>query len=112
MRKSQLNRYCNRLLDLREQLTSAIGRMSETVLTDAQPREEHDRQVSESPEKELALEHDEETIRQHVVKALERVDRGDYGICQECGEPIGLARLEVIPYTPYCVGCERKVEAG
>jgi DnaK suppressor protein len=112
MRKTQLNRYRNRLLDLREQLTGAIGRMSETVLTDAQPPEEHDRQVSESPDKELILEQDEETIRREVMKALERVDRGDYGICQECGEPIGLPRLEAMPYAPYCIGCERRVEAG
>lgn len=112
MRKTQLDRYRNRLLELRARLTGTIENMSETVLTDAMPAEEHDQIVSEAPEKELVLEQDEETIRREVMKALERVDRGDYGICQECGEPIGLPRLEVMPYTPYCVGCERRVEAG
>jgi DnaK suppressor protein len=112
MKESQLNRFRSRLLELRERLTNSIDRMSETVLTDAQPPEEHDRQVSESSEKELVLEHDEETIRRQVMKALERVDRGDYGICQECGKSIGLERLEVVPYTPYCVGCEQQVEAS
>ena len=112
MKKSQLDRFRSQLLDLRERLTSAINRMSETVLTDAQPAEEHDRQVSESSEKELVLERDEETIRRQVMKALERLDRGEYGICQDCGEPIGLERLEAMPYTAYCVGCVQEVEAA
>ena len=112
MKKGQLNRYRSRLLDLREQLTGAISRMSETVLTDDQPAGEHDRHVSEDSAKELVLEQDEETIRRQVMAALERIDRGAYGVCQECGGPIGLERLDAMPYTPYCVRCERKVEAG
>lgn len=112
MRKTQLDRYRNRLLEFRARLNGTIENMLKTVLTDAMPAEEHDRIVSEGPDKELLLEHDEEIICREVTKALERVERGDYGICQECGEPIGLPRLEVMPYTPYCVGCERKVEAG
>jgi RNA polymerase-binding protein DksA len=112
MKKTQLNRFRSRLLDLRERLTGEISRMSEVVLTDAQPLGEHDRCVSEDPEKELELEHDEETIRREVMAALERLDRGVFGVCQQCGGPIGLERLDVMPYTPYCVQCERKVEAG
>lgn len=112
MNKSQLDRFRSRLLDLRERLTSSIDRMSETVLTDAQPPEEHDRQVSESSEKELVLEHDEENIRRQVIRALERLDRGEYGTCQECGALIGLERLEAIPYTAFCVGCEQRAEAN
>lgn len=112
MKESQRNRFRSRLLDIRERLTSAIDRMSETVLTDAQPAEEHDRQVSETSETELVLEHNEEAIRRQVMMALECLDRGEYGICQECGESIGLERLEVVPYTPYCVGCEQQVEVG
>jgi DnaK suppressor protein len=112
MKKTQLNRYRSQLLDLRERLTGEIGRMSETVLTDDQPAGEHDGKVSEGSEKELVLEHDEETIRRQVMEALERLDRGAYGTCQECAGPIGFERLDAMPYTPYCVRCERKVEAG
>jgi RNA polymerase-binding protein DksA len=112
MKKSQLNRYRSRLLDLRERLTGAISRMSETVLTDDQPPGEHDRTVSEDTAKELVLEHDEETIRRQVMEALERIDCGTYGVCQECTAPIGLERLDAMPYTPYCIQCERKVEGG
>lgn len=40
-----------------------------------------------------------------VKKALERIENGEYGICQECGRQIPLERLKAIPYTGYCVDC-------
>ena len=45
---------------------------------------------------------------QLIDEALERVERGNFGICAECGEDIPLARLNSVPFTPYCVGCEEK----
>lgn len=40
-----------------------------------------------------------------VKRALERIESGEYGICQECGRQIPLGRLKAIPYTSYCVEC-------
>ena len=112
MNSNQLKRYRAELLELRDRLAEAIARMSETVRTDAMPVGEHDQHVSETPEKELVLEQDEENIRRQVIEALERLDGGIFGLCQTCGGPIGQDRLDAMPYTPYCVQCERKVEAG
>jgi DnaK suppressor protein len=111
MTKKELRRYRHQLLERRERLTEAVQRMSETVRTDAQPPGEHNRHVSESSDAELALEQDEETIRRQTVEALKRLDEGTFGVCQECGGEIGLERLDAAPYTPYCVQCERHVEA-
>jgi DnaK suppressor protein len=111
MRKRELGRYRRQLLELRERLTEAVQRMSETVRTDGQPLGEHDQHVSESPDAELALELDEETIRRQTVEALKRLDEGTFGVCQNCGGQIGLERLDAAPYMPYCVQCERRVEA-
>jgi RNA polymerase-binding protein DksA len=41
-----------------------------------------------------------------IDSALQRVDDGRYGICVKCGEEISLARLEALPFTPYCVDCK------
>jgi DnaK suppressor protein len=38
-------------------------------------------------------------------RALERLDRGDYGRCEACGEPIPAERLEVRPAATTCVRC-------
>ena len=38
----------------------------------------------------------------------ERIEKGEYGICESCGDPIPLARLEVLPYATLCVACAAK----
>ena len=42
-----------------------------------------------------------------IEKALERIDEGEFGYCQDCGEDIAKARLEVDPTTPNCLSCAR-----
>jgi RNA polymerase-binding protein DksA len=112
MTKKEFHRYRAQLLKLRDRLTEAVSRMSETVRTGgAQPVGEHDQHVSESPETELVLEQDEENIRRQVVDALKRLDDGVFGLCRKCGGQIGFERLASAPYTPYCIQCEREVEA-
>ncbi|HET8620810.1 MAG TPA: TraR/DksA C4-type zinc finger protein [Acidimicrobiales bacterium] len=38
-----------------------------------------------------------------VNRALAKVDAGDYGLCERCGEPIAEARLEAMPATRFCI---------
>ena len=43
--------------------------------------------------------------RTEVLGALERIQRGSYGRCVICGEPIPYRRLEVVPETRTCINC-------
>ncbi|MDQ1249675.1 MAG: hypothetical protein QG597_4051 [Actinomycetota bacterium] len=47
----------------------------------------------------------QESLRQ-VEHAIARIDSGKYGICENCGEPIGRARLEVYPRATLCMACK------
>ncbi|HEX6145604.1 MAG TPA: TraR/DksA C4-type zinc finger protein [Acidimicrobiia bacterium] len=40
-----------------------------------------------------------------IDTALEKVEAGTYGLCDECGAPIGDARLEALPAASLCVTC-------
>jgi len=40
-----------------------------------------------------------------IAAALERMDEGEFGFCEDCGEFIGAKRLELDPATPRCVSC-------
>jgi DnaK suppressor protein len=40
-----------------------------------------------------------------VLRALEKVDDGTYGVCDVCGLPVGDARLEALPWAVRCVTC-------
>lgn len=44
-------------------------------------------------------------------QALNRIERGTYGICVECGNKISSERLEAMPATEYCLSCAQKLES-
>lgn len=43
-----------------------------------------------------------------VREALQRIEKGTYGMCVDCGRPIEPARLEAVPWTPYCLTHQEK----
>jgi DnaK suppressor protein len=47
-----------------------------------------------------------------VRLALDRLREGTYGECIACGNTIGEKRLEALPWTPYCIECQEKIEKG
>lgn len=40
-----------------------------------------------------------------IQAALQRIDEGDYGTCAKCGAEIAPARLDALPFTPFCRNC-------
>ena len=60
----------------------------------------------------LTLNENERLRLKEVDEALDRIRTETYGTCEECGEPIGLKRLEVKPVAKYCVPCKTKLEKG
>ena len=45
-----------------------------------------------------------------VAAALAAIERGEYGLCRACEEPIAVARLMAKPETPLCLACQRRAE--
>ena len=46
-----------------------------------------------------------------IQEALDRITKGTYGICRDCGEPIAEQRLNAIPWTRVCIACKEKQRA-
>jgi DnaK suppressor protein len=61
-------------------------------------------------EKTVVLEGQLKTDLKEIEKALEKIKKGTYGICERCGKPIDSARLEVKPAAIYCMKCEGELE--
>jgi DnaK suppressor protein len=59
----------------------------------------------------LKLKQTDAKILQAIEEALHRMERGTYGICRDCGEPIAQPRLEAIPWTRVCIACKQKQNA-
>lgn len=47
-----------------------------------------------------------------VFDAQARLESGKYGTCEDCTQPIPLARLRAVPTARFCVACQAKVETG
>ncbi len=47
-----------------------------------------------------------------VRQALNRIADGSYGECVRCSEAIGAKRIEALPWTPYCIDCQERIEKG
>jgi RNA polymerase-binding protein DksA len=60
---------------------------------------------------QLKLKQTDAKILQAIEEALVRIDKGSYGVCRDCGEPIASARLEAIPWTRVCKTCKEKQNA-
>ncbi|MET8948384.1 TraR/DksA C4-type zinc finger protein [Streptomyces sp. NPDC004542] len=43
-----------------------------------------------------------------IEEAFARVENGTYGACLDCARPIPAERLEILPYTRFCVPCQRR----
>ena len=65
---------------------------------------------SVSEEVELQLAEAESRELADIENALERFRVGQYGVCENCGNKITLARLKAVPHTTVCVQCRRRAE--
>ena len=59
----------------------------------------------------LKLKQTDAKILQAIEEALLRIEKGTYGTCRDCGEPIATARLNAIPWTRVCITCKQKQSA-
>jgi RNA polymerase-binding protein DksA len=46
----------------------------------------------------------------HLNEALDRIEKGTYGICRTCGGPISKKRLEAVPNATQCISCKSQEE--
>jgi RNA polymerase-binding transcription factor DksA len=58
----------------------------------------------------LGLLENEERSLQEISAALDRIEQGTFGQCEECHRPIPKERLDAIPFTRHCVDCARRAQ--
>ncbi len=97
--------------DLRYSMLSAVEQGRQTSTDDTQDVAD---QAVASYQKELLFSqgttgHTQLTL---IRAALDRISEGTFGECLNCGKTIGVKRLEALPWTPYCIDCQEKIENG
>ena len=54
-------------------------------------------------ERDLSLSNNIRDLTEKIDRALERIDEGNYGLCERCGRPIEKARIKALPYATLCI---------
>ena len=121
MEKEKLEFYKNLLLEKRSELMDQLGIIKETSFKDTIKNSSGDNSAysfhmadqgtdTQEREKAFMFAYREGRLIYHIDEALERIAKGIYGLCHECGNPISSERLEVVPHARLCIQCKSKEE--
>jgi DnaK suppressor protein len=58
----------------------------------------------------LRLRGREKTLLKKIDATMRRIDAGEFGVCEECGEDINVKRMEARPVTTLCIQCKTEQE--
>ena len=100
------------MMDQLEELQrKADGTVSDLLLLSIHSADELDTSAMDADRSfTLRIRDRESKLIKKIKAALRRMDEGDYGECDLCGEDIGIARLRARPVTTFCIRCKTKLE--
>ena len=104
--RTRLENERARLLQELEQLQAGVSTPDERREGSPFGKREEEATETLELEKRLAL---EKQIREQLVRvehALSKFEKGTYGLCDTCGQPIDPARLEALPQASFCLTCK------
>lgn len=123
MNKADVQAFKERLLMLRARLRGDVTQLAESALKKNRTQSNGDLSSmpihmadigSDNFEQEFTLsliESDGDTLAK-IEGALDRIEDGSYGLCEECGAKIPKQRLLAVPYATMCVKCASRTEQG
>lgn len=113
MNKKDLKKFTELLEARKQEIFSQAETSKETGMTfdpDDLP-DEVDLASSEADQSmNLRLRDRERVLLRKVVKALNKIKDGEYGVCENCGEDIGVKRMTARPVTDLCIRCKEEQE--
>lgn len=112
MNENQLEYFRQKLVKWRDELVkeseSTLQDLKQTTLNEPDP---NDRASNESDQAlELRTRDRMRKLIKKINQALDRIENGTYGYCEDTGEPIGLARLEARPVATLSIEAQERHE--
>jgi DnaK suppressor protein len=100
-----------RLTERRAEIEERLGRVAVDVRHGRQPLDADFEEQAVERENDEVLAALDDSMRAELAQldaALARVERGEYGVCESCGQQIAAARLAALPYAVRCVRCAER----
>lgn len=101
------------LTEMLEDLDLRLAKITEDIKHTDQPLEKDFAELVTQNENNEVLDQLGNTARTEkelIKQAIARINRGEYGICKVCGEPIKEERLKALPYSSLCIKCASKAD--
>ena len=112
MKKAKLEEFRQLLQEQMDQLLHEAGK-TVSEMTDEKTNfpDPTDRASLESDRNfELRIRDRERKLISKIREALDRIEAGEFGECEDCGDQIGEARLKARPVTTLCIECKTEQE--
>ncbi|MCX7896334.1 MAG: RNA polymerase-binding protein DksA [Rhodocyclaceae bacterium] len=108
MNAKQLAHFRQILVSLKEELLADIERTVHTMQDEATVFADPNDRASQESDMALELRNRdrERKLIKKIDEALSRIEKGEYGYCENCGVEIGLKRLEARPTATLCIDCK------
>ncbi len=111
--KGSLEAIQKTLLDRKQELEDRLATLSNEQISDGQVQDPGDQALSSIMESLRASLQDAEVDEyKRIVRALEMIKNGSYGICIDCSEMISERRLKLFPNAVRCLACQELAEEG
>jgi DnaK suppressor protein len=113
VKAQDVENFRRKLLEMRRDLLGQVERKkiySKEIGEDGIPDSGDVAAYSYSKEVLMGLGENERSKLRLVEEALAKIDEGIYGVCERCEEAIPVKRLDLLPFTRYCVQCQSELE--
>jgi len=112
MDNTQLQKFKEQLEAMKQKIMSDVEQtLDDMTSQNGNIPDPNDRATVESDRNfELRIRGRERKLMNKIDQALDRIEGGTYGICDQCGEEIAMKRLEARPVATYCINCKTKQE--
>ena len=113
MKKKDLERFKKILQERRKAIVDSAENMREEGIgfEQADLPDEVDLASTETGQAMNLRLHDRElTLLKKIDKTMKKIDAGEFGICESCGDEIGVKRLEARPVAQVCIRCKEEME--
>ena len=113
MNQKDVDLFRNLLNERRHELLTEAGKTVDGMDENGNFPDPTDRAAMESDRSfTLRIRDRERKLIAKIEEALRRLEDGSYGVCEECGEKIGAARLKARPVTTLCIDCKSVQEVA
>jgi RNA polymerase-binding protein DksA len=101
-----------RLIEKQAEIATRLERIKENLTAGRSADSQEQAQELENAEVVDALGNEARSEISKIAKALDQIKNGTYGVCEDCGEAIPMARLEAYPFADRCIRCATAAEAA